>query len=116
MGHVQTMNVGEYVAVVLRVHSAVEATSATGEPYLTVRGVDMDGVSVPSLRLWRFADGDAGAHCFYIFRGLKIVQETYSDTRNSRRVPSNDGRMTVECNFKMAAEDVTNANEIARYF
>ena len=44
------------------------------------------------------------------------MQETYFDAWTNRRVPTDDGRMTVECSFKMAAEDVTNANEIARYF
>ena len=115
---IQTAQVGEFVALVLRTNSVEDGATSAGEPYLTIYGLDMDGVAVGPLRLWRWTQAESGIAIgsVYIIRGLEVAKETTWSDDAWKYVPREDGAQTVECGFRTAVEDVTNVAAIMEYF
>ena len=115
----QSMQVGEFVAMVLRINQLEEGeTQNTGEPYLCIYGMDMDTITVGPIRLWRWTAADCGMQLgnTYILRGLRVVKETSWSDDKWAYVPREDGAMTVECNFRTAVEDVSQVEAIVALF
>ena len=48
----------------------------------------------------------------YILRGLKVAFESYWDEASGKCLPDVNGRVTVECTNRTAAEDVTHVEAI----
>ena len=116
---VQSMQVGEFVAMVLRINQLEEgATNNTNEPFLCIYGMDMDTITVGPIRLWRWTVADCGMQLgnTYVLRGLRVVKETSWSDDKWAYVPREDGAMTVECNFRTAVEDVSQVEAIMALF
>jgi hypothetical protein len=116
---VQSAPIGSFVGLVLRVHQAEECeTNEKQEPYLSVRGVDMDGQICGPIRLWRWTEHDADMHQdgVYIIRGLKVMKETEWSNEKWAYVPREDGTQTLESSFRVAVEDVSQVQDITQYF
>ena len=110
-------NVGEFVSLVVFVTSVeICHTQTTEEEFLTVHGVDMDNLSIGTLRLWRFVKGDIVQSKHYIIRGLKVVKETSWNPEEYKYMPNQDGKQTVECSWRTAVEDVSQVREITECF
>ena len=117
MSCAQNCQVGEHVGLVLRVFMAEEKyTSTSGEPYLEVHGTDIDGVTVASLRLWRYAEGDLTERNTYIIRGLKVMVAKQWDEEHWRYNFRTDGLKTLECTSRTAVEDVSHIEDITSFF
>ena len=117
--YIQHAELGSFVSLVLCAHQVEEGeTSNTQEPYVTVHGIDMDGVAVGPVRLWRWTEAEASMQVggVYIIRGLKVMKETVWSDEKWGYVPRDDGAQTVECNFRVAVEDVSGVQAIASYF
>ena len=115
--HVQTMRPNDYAALVLKVISVAEkATMAKAVPYLEIYGADMDGAHVGALRLWRWEEGDILGGEIYILRGLKVKHEQVWCAENRKWVPCADGRLTLECGNRTAAEKVSHVAAISTFF
>ena len=115
--HVQTMRPNDYAALVLKVISVAEkATMAKAVPYLEIYGADMDGAHVGALRLWRWEEGDILGGEIYILRGLKVKHEQVWCAENRKWVPCADGRLTLECSNRTAAEKVSHVAAISTFF
>ena len=116
---VKSMQVGDFVAMVLRINHLEEGeTSNTGEPYLCIYGLDMHGITVGPIRLWRWTAADGGMQIgsTYVLRGLRVVKETSWSDDKWAYAPRDDGAMTVECNFRTAVEDVSTVDDIMALF
>ena len=50
--HVQTSI--EFVSLVVKVVNVEERQTSTFEPYVVLHGKDIEGVTTPSVKLWRF--------------------------------------------------------------
>ena len=77
IAHAQGKENGAMVALVMKVTSLEEQQSSNEEPYLVVRGPDMDSNSAYSLRIWRYHQNDMRTDSVYIIRGLKVVPDMY---------------------------------------
>ena len=100
----------------LRDAKAEANVSAIDEPFLVIRGVDMDGSDVGPLRVWQRNEGDISAGCSYVVRGLKVVHDRAWDTTRGCYVRSSDQPLTVECSPRTACEDVTDVESITQYW
>ena len=113
--HQQTL--GDIVDFVIQVDSVQEHyTNATGEPYLRITGVDMDGMNVWPVLLWRFTEGELESNRIYILRGMKVAKQTHWCEWSNCYVPYDDNRQKIESSFKTAVEDVTDAESMREYF
>ena len=116
---IQSMKVGDFVSIVLRISTLEEsATNNTGEPFLCIYGVDMDGTTMGPIRLWRWtaAEGGMQTGSTVVLRGLRVVAETNWSVDKWAYVPREDGAMTVECNFRTAVEDVSAVEAIVALY
>ena len=110
------LHVGSFVDVVLRTYAVEERQRQDGQPYLHLSGVDMAGEHVGPLRLWNFEEGNVHDGCIYILRGLKVALEQYWDEAAYKYVNNSEGRKTVICDARTAAEDVTDAFAISQIY
>ena len=76
----------------------------------------MDGTYLGPLRMWRFEEEDITAGQTYILRGMRVAVESSWDYELMKYMPRADGKRTVECTSRTAAEDVTHVNAIQAYF
>jgi len=115
--HMQGAAVGTFIALVLRAQAVEERVSDyTGDSYLVVHGIDMDGSMVGPLRLFRFDSDDMDFGRVYIVRGLKVVVDTQWSYEQHQYVPRVDGTKNVECSYRTALEDVSDVDAIMQYF
>ena len=112
--------VGTVVDLVIRIDSADEGQIQSGQnqgaPFLRVAGVDMDGERVGPLRLWDYAEGDLDLGSICILRGLKVASAKVWDEPARKWVINVQGEKTLDCDVRMAIEDVSDNAEIASYF
>ena len=104
------------VALVMKVTSLEEQQSSNGEPYLVVRGPDMDSNSAHSLRLWRYRQNDMRTDSVYIIRGLKVVPDMYWCQTEWKYVPYTDGRKKLDCSYRTSVEDVSHVEDLPFFF
>ena len=116
---VKSLQVGDFVGIVLRITYLEEGeTSNTSEPFLCIYGIDMDGITVGPIRLWRWTAADCGMQVgsTCVLRGLRVVKETIWSDEKWGYVPREDGVMTLEHNFRLAVEDVSSVEHITAFF
>jgi hypothetical protein len=116
---VKGLQIGDFVGIVLRITYLDEGeTSTTSEAFLTIYGIDMNGITVGPIRLWRWTAADCGMQIggTYVIRGLRVVKETIWSDEKWGYVPREDGVMTLEHNFRLAVEDVSSVEHITAFF
>ena len=116
---VKGLQVGDFVGIVLRITYLEEGeTSNTSEPFLCIYGIDMDGITVGPIRLWRWTAADCGMQVgsTCVLRGLRVVKESIWSDEKWAYVPREDGAMTLEHNFRLAVEDVSSVEHITAFF
>ena len=64
------------VNFVFRATGVEERYTASGEPFLSVAGVDMDQAPTGTIRMWRWGAGEMEAGQVYIMRGMKVAPLT----------------------------------------
>ena len=116
---VKSLQVGDFVGIVLRITYLEEGeTSNTAEPFLCIYGIDMDGITVGPIRLWRWTAADCGMQVgsTCVLRGLRVVKESIWSDEKWAYVPREDGAMTLEHNFRIAVEDVSSVEHITAFY
>ena len=116
--YAQHCEVGSFIDLVLFVKARQEKETTTGDSFLEVFGIDIDGHNIGPIRLWRFGHQDVEARVIYIIRGLKVVIEPGKTEyiRSRGRVYRRWGVKLLEASWRTAIENVSEVPEINAYF
>ena len=108
--------IGTHVAIAMRITDVQPKWARTRiEPYLELRGRDIEGDVVGPLCLWHHEEGDISIGGVYVVRGLKVVNDWTWDHANGLWIRSAAMPKTIECSILTACEDVADVESITQY-
>ena len=114
--YAQECEVNTFIDLVLFVKACEQKETTTGDSFLQVYGIDIDGHNIGPIRLWRFGQQDMEARVVYIVRGLKVVMESYWCNTQLKYIQSPNQTKSLEASWRTAIENVNEVPEIAAYF
>ena len=116
MAFVRECAIGTHVAIAMRITDVQPKRARTRiEPYLELRGRDIEGDVVGPLCLWHHEEGDISIGGAYVARGLKVVNDWTWDHANGSWIRSAAMPKTIECSILTACEDVADVESITQY-